>query len=142
MNLILNIVLSYISARLKEPSTWYGLLLILNAVGIKFSEELNYAVIFFAVSLAGGSAGVLLPDKFFKRNSVNVDANQLPIGNSTISSTTTDTVRNENRQDIDAKLSIKSGKLSVDKNSTDYEQLRSNAENEKIGETPVGFQDK
>jgi hypothetical protein len=46
-------IAKYASDRLKEPSTWRGIILILAAVGVKLSPELADAIIASGISLAG-----------------------------------------------------------------------------------------
>jgi hypothetical protein len=46
-------IAKYASDRLKEPSTWRGIILVLAAVGVKLSPELADAIIASGISLAG-----------------------------------------------------------------------------------------
>lgn len=52
----------YIAERLKEPSTWRGLVLIATACGVPIAPELGEAIITIGLALAGG-IGVLTADK-------------------------------------------------------------------------------
>ena len=52
----------YIKARLKEPSTWRGIILLLTAVGVPIAPAMGEAVITVGLALAGG-VGVVMPDK-------------------------------------------------------------------------------
>lgn len=47
--------------RLREPSTWRGLVLLLTALGLTLSPEAQEAIIAAGLALAG-ALGVLLPD--------------------------------------------------------------------------------
>lgn len=50
-----------ILARLKEPSTWIGLISLGALVGISFSPDLSGAIVKFGVAL-GGLLAVVLPE--------------------------------------------------------------------------------
>lgn len=52
----------YIANRLKEPSTWRGLILVVTAFGMSLSQEQSYAIASLGMALAGG-VGVVSPDK-------------------------------------------------------------------------------
>jgi hypothetical protein len=52
----------YIKARLKEPSTWRGIILILTAAGVPIAPQMGEAIICIGLALAGG-VGVVTPDK-------------------------------------------------------------------------------
>ena len=52
----------YIVARLKEPSTWRGIILLLTACGIPIAPGMEAAVTAVGLALAGG-VGVVAPDK-------------------------------------------------------------------------------
>jgi hypothetical protein len=52
----------YIKARLKEPSTWRGVILLLTAVGVPIAPAMGEAIIAVGLALAGG-VGVVTPDK-------------------------------------------------------------------------------
>lgn len=52
----------YVKARLQEPSTWRGLVLIATAFGVPIAPELGEAIITIGLALAGG-IGVLTADK-------------------------------------------------------------------------------
>lgn len=54
-------VARFVVARLKEASTYRGLMLILTALGVALRPEVADAIITVGVALAG-LAGVLLPD--------------------------------------------------------------------------------
>ena len=54
-------VVPYILARLREASTWRGLVLLATAVGAHLSEAQVDAVVQFGLALAG-LIGVVLPD--------------------------------------------------------------------------------
>jgi len=51
----------YLLGRLKEPSTWRGLTLLLTSVGIALSPEQAAAVTAIGVAIAG-ALGAFLPD--------------------------------------------------------------------------------
>ena len=53
--------LNYIAARLREPSTWRGLMLILTAFGVHINPEMQNAITTIGLG-AAGSIGVLIPD--------------------------------------------------------------------------------
>lgn len=52
----------YIIARLKEPSTWRGILMLCVALGVKISPELQEAILQFGLA-AVGLVGMLTSDK-------------------------------------------------------------------------------
>lgn len=57
-------VKEYIKARMKEPSTWRGLIYILTALGIPIAPNVADALEVLAVGLAtAGGLGVVTPDK-------------------------------------------------------------------------------
>jgi hypothetical protein len=49
----MNVVLRYIVDRLKEPSTWRGLIWIITAVGIVLSEDQKQSIATAGMTLAG-----------------------------------------------------------------------------------------
>ena len=50
-------VLRYLFERVKEPSTWFGLFAILSAFfGIDIEPDKKEALMWFAISMAGGGA--------------------------------------------------------------------------------------
>lgn len=51
--------------RLKEPSSWRGLILIATAFGIDLNPEQAYAIASLGMALAGG-VGIIAPDKLRK----------------------------------------------------------------------------
>lgn len=53
--------MSYILARLKEASTWRGLILIATAFGVHLAPAMQEAVVTAGIGLAG-VAGAVLPD--------------------------------------------------------------------------------
>ena len=53
---------SYILARMKEPSTWRGLTLLLTALGVPLAPGLSDAIIAAGLGIAG-LIGALTPDK-------------------------------------------------------------------------------
>ena len=53
---------SYILARMKEPSTWRGLTLLLTALGIPLAPGVSDAIIAAGLGLAG-LIGAVMPDK-------------------------------------------------------------------------------
>lgn len=55
----------YLINRLKEPSTWRGLIMMATAFGMTLSQEQSYAIASFGMALAGG-IGVVSPDKLRK----------------------------------------------------------------------------
>jgi len=52
----------FIKARLKEPSTWRGMVLICTAFGVPIAPQMAEAIITIGLALSGG-IGVLTPDK-------------------------------------------------------------------------------
>ena len=57
--------MNYFLARLKEPSTWRGIIAVLTAFGVTFSPEQVEFII--SIGLAGiGLVGALFPDKINK----------------------------------------------------------------------------
>lgn len=52
---------NYFLSRLKEPSTWRGLIMVATAYGMHMSPDQAYAIASLGMALAGG-AGVLAPD--------------------------------------------------------------------------------
>lgn len=52
----------YIAERLKEPSTWRGLVLIATACGVPIAPELGEAIITIGLAIAGG-IGIVAKDK-------------------------------------------------------------------------------
>lgn len=57
----------YILARLQEPSTWRGLVLIASALGAALSPDQQEAIVTGGLLLAG-LIGAALPDKSSKEN--------------------------------------------------------------------------
>jgi hypothetical protein len=53
---------AYIRARLREPSTWRGLILILTAAGVPIAPAMSEVIICVGLAMAGG-VGVVTPDK-------------------------------------------------------------------------------
>lgn len=53
---------AYVIERLKEPSTWRGIILMLTGAGIHIAPEIQSLVISIGVALAGAVA-VTTPDK-------------------------------------------------------------------------------
>ncbi len=53
---------SYFLARLREPSTWRGLVLVATAFGMVLDPMQSYAIVSLGLALAGGTA-VITPDK-------------------------------------------------------------------------------
>lgn len=51
----------YIKDRLKEPSTWRGLILICTAFGVPIAPQMANAIITIGLALAGG-VGVITAD--------------------------------------------------------------------------------
>lgn len=52
----------YVKERLKEPSTWRGIILLLTAAGVPIAPHMGEAIITIGLALAGG-VGVVAPDK-------------------------------------------------------------------------------
>ena len=52
----------YVIDRLKEPSTWRGIILILTAAGVPIAPEMQTVIISAGLALAG-LLGVATPDK-------------------------------------------------------------------------------
>lgn len=58
--------MKYLIERLKEPSTWRGLIMIATGVaGAKWSPESQETIVYVGVSLAG-IVGAILPDRWDK----------------------------------------------------------------------------
>ena len=57
----MGIFFKYVIARLKEPSTWRGLVLLVTSLGVALNEEQSTAIIAAGIALAG-AIGVLIPD--------------------------------------------------------------------------------
>jgi len=55
-------VKEYIKARMKEPSTWRGIILLVTACGVPIAPGMGEAIIAVGLALAGG-VGVVAPDK-------------------------------------------------------------------------------
>ena len=53
---------NYIKERLKEPSTWRGIILLLTAAGVPIAPAMGEAIICVGLALAGG-VGIVTPDK-------------------------------------------------------------------------------
>ena len=53
---------SYILERMKEPSTWRGLTLLLTALGVPLAPGLSDAIISVGLAIAG-LIGAVTPDK-------------------------------------------------------------------------------
>lgn len=53
--------MNYIVERLKEASTWRGLVLILTSLGVSISPELVAPIVSIGTGIAG-AVGVFLPD--------------------------------------------------------------------------------
>lgn len=52
----------YIKDRLKEPSTWRGIILLCTALGVPIAPQMAEAIITIGLALSGG-VGVITPDK-------------------------------------------------------------------------------
>lgn len=52
----------YLLARLREPSTWRGLILLATALGYAIRPDLAEAIIALGIALAGG-VGVVAPER-------------------------------------------------------------------------------
>lgn len=57
--------MKYLLDRLKEPSTWRGLIMVATGVGASWSPQSQEAIVYIGVSLAG-VVGALLPDSWKK----------------------------------------------------------------------------
>ncbi len=55
----------FILGRLKEPSTWRGLVLVATAFGMDLNPDQAYAIASLGIAIAGGM-GVVSPDKLRK----------------------------------------------------------------------------
>ena len=53
--------MNYVVARLKEASTWRGLILIATALGLNLAPVMQEAIVTAGIGLAG-VAGAVLPD--------------------------------------------------------------------------------
>ena len=58
----MNILWQYIVNRLKEPSTWRGLTILLTLAGVNVSPEQTTAIIAFGAAIVA-FIGVFFPDK-------------------------------------------------------------------------------
>jgi hypothetical protein len=56
---------NYFLARLKEPSTWRGLIMVATAYGMHLSPEQAYAIASLGMALAGG-IGAAAPEQLRK----------------------------------------------------------------------------
>lgn len=54
--------MTYVLERLKEPSTWRGLVLLLTVAGLKLSPDQANAIMALGLAVVG-AIGVFLPDK-------------------------------------------------------------------------------
>lgn len=52
---------SYLFARVKEPSTWRGFILLLTAIGVPVAPQLAEAIVAAGLGIAG-LVGVISPD--------------------------------------------------------------------------------
>ncbi len=52
----------YIKERLKEPSTWRGIILLLTAAGVPIAPAMGEAIICVGLALAGG-VGIVTQDR-------------------------------------------------------------------------------
>ena len=52
----------YIKERLKEPSTWRGIILLVTACGVPVAPQMSEAIITIGLALVGG-VGVISSDK-------------------------------------------------------------------------------
>jgi hypothetical protein len=57
--------MAYLIERMKEPSTWRGLILIATGLGAGWSQESQGIIVSAGVALAG-VLGALLPDRWLK----------------------------------------------------------------------------
>lgn len=55
-------VARYLLARLREPSTWRGIILLATALGVQLRPEVWDAIVVVGLALAGG-VGALAPDQ-------------------------------------------------------------------------------
>lgn len=53
---------SYILARVREPSTWRGIILLLTAIGVPVAPQMAEAIVTAGLGVAG-LVGVISPDK-------------------------------------------------------------------------------
>lgn len=67
-------MLSFITSRLQESSTWRGIILLLTAVGVHMSPELQEQIITTGLAFAG-LFGVLSPDITRDYNQGNTQVN-------------------------------------------------------------------
>ncbi len=51
----MNTIGKYIKSRLRERSTWLGMITILSGLGVVFSPEMTNTIITVGVTLAGGT---------------------------------------------------------------------------------------
>ena len=53
-------ILTYLHARLKEQSTWFGILLVAGSFGLKLSIEQQQAIIYLGMALVGAPTSNLV----------------------------------------------------------------------------------
>lgn len=53
---------SYLFDRIREPSTWRGIILLLTAIGVPVAPQLAEAIVTAGLGMAG-LVGVMTPDK-------------------------------------------------------------------------------
>lgn len=53
---------SYLFDRIREPSTWRGIILLLTAIGVPVAPQLAEAIVTAGLGMAG-LIGVMTPDK-------------------------------------------------------------------------------
>lgn len=56
-----HLIISYVMTRLKEPSTWRGIILLITSIGISLSPEQLDAFVALGLCLTG-AIGTFLPD--------------------------------------------------------------------------------
>lgn len=60
-------ILNYVVNRLREPSSWRGILLLLTVAGIKLSPEQGEAILTGGLAIVG-LVGAFLPDRVKRRS--------------------------------------------------------------------------
>lgn len=70
-------MLQFLLNRLREPSSWRGVILLLTALGVHIRPELGEAIIALGMALAGGVA-VVTPDAGVQRQSAAVPDDSAP----------------------------------------------------------------
>ena len=71
--------MEFIKARLREASTWRGLILLATIAGAKLSPEQTEAIVTFGVTLVA-TIGVFFPDKKTEATETTTTLKDTPMG--------------------------------------------------------------